>query len=435
MKKRFVLLAAAAFLGLSGCQNSGKQADDTAKEVVQSSEKEEKQEEEQKKEQKEKQPQEYKVDISDRLSDFQFAINEKVWNIPSKMEEWYSDGWVYGKEKEKEELDIESYLEGETLTRENISLTVDLVNLESEKKPLKDCYVGGVSLQSKKKGTIIQLPGKLILGRATLNEVLKQYGTPTDEYEEKNNIYLTYEFGIYKEAELVFDIKNEILHSVSMKNYREPEQEQEDISSEEPEAVSAYEAPQEFSDNPADYIALYDNQFYRIPAPVSQFTANGWRIEEDGSDTYVKPGRHGYVTLEKDGQTLYAVVKNYAEQTVEVSHSFVTNLSGDFDVIKVPIALAKDITLGMSEENLKIQLDGISYENSEEESGTSYYIYSDETKKNFIHIFVDKDLKLVREIEISNSPETLSGTENDGQQESPDSSVLIDENKLSDEQE
>ena len=50
----------------------------------------------------------------------------------------------------------------------------------------------------------------------------------------------------------------------------------------------------------------------------------------------------------------------------------------------------------------------------EEEQGVSYYLYSDETKKNFIRIFIDRDLKLIREIEVSNSPETLAGYQKRG---------------------
>ena len=59
----------------------------------------------------------------------------------------------------------------------------------------------------------------------------------------------------------------------------------------------------------------------------------------------------------------------------------------------------------MTEENMKLLLDGIPLETQKEEQGTSYYIYTDNTKKNFIRIFTDKDLGLIREIELSNSPE------------------------------
>ena len=136
----------------------------------------------------------------------------------------------------------------------------------------------------------------------------------------------------------------------------------------------------------------FDGDFYQLPAPVSEFIKNGWKIDEEGSDTSVKAGRHGYVTLEKDGQTLYGVVNNYSKSAVPIKNSFLTNLHGDFDVTKVPIQIYRGITLGMNEESMKEALSDL---------------YADEEKRDYVRIFVDKNLKLVREIELSNSPEGL----------------------------
>ena len=128
---------------------------------------------------------------------------------------------------------------------------------------------------------------------------------------------------------------------------------------------------------------------------------------EDGSDSIVKSGRHGYVTLERDGQTLYAVVNNYADLAVPLENSFVISVHGDFDVTKVSVEIYRGITLGMSEETMKALLGDNVYETEELDNGVSYFIYADEAKQNYTRIFVDKDLKLVREIELSNSPDTL----------------------------
>ena len=87
----------------------------------------------------------------------------------------------------------------------------------------------------------------------------------------------------------------------------------------------------------------------------------------------------------------------------------------------------------MSEDDMKIRLGGSTYETEEEETGTAYSLYADETKKNYIRIFVDQDLKLVREIEVSNSPEQLleemtgDTDENQENPENADSSALMGE--------
>lgn len=83
-------------------------------------------------------------------------------------------------------------------------------------------------------------------------------------------------------------------------------------------------------------------------------------------------------------------------------------MHGDFDVTKVSVEIYRGITLGMSEETMKALLGDNVYETEELDNGVSYFIYADEAKQNYTRIFVDKDLKLVREIELSNSPDTLS---------------------------
>lgn len=373
---------------------------------------------------------EYDIEISENLYDFQFALNGKVWSLPSPLREWEADGWE-SSETQDTELEAESYTtEGEILQKGDDLVTVFMVNPESEKKPLKDCYVGKAELQWEQEGQVIQLPGDITMGKSVLNDVLDAYGTPQDQYEEKEEIYVTYEYGMYKEADFIFDLENETLQRAVLVNYREPEDESETVSEEVPREVSEYESPEDFSENPLDFVVSYGEDFYKIPAPVSSFEENGWKINEEGSDTSVKAGRHGYVTLEKDGQVLYAVVKNYAESKIPVKNCMVTNVSGDFDVTKMPIAVGNRIALGMGEDDMKIRLGGSTYESEEEETGTSYYLYADETKKNYIRIFVDRDLKLVREIEVSNSPEQLL-EETEGEEgentENADSSVLIGE--------
>lgn len=419
VKKKIWALGVLIFAGLSGC-GFGEIEVSQEEEVIPLPESEEIVSE----------TEEYDIEISENLYDFQFALNGKVWSLPSPLREWEADGWE-SSETQDTELEAESYTtEGEILQKGDDLVTVFMVNPESEKKPLKDCYVGKAELQWEQEGQVIQLPGDITMGKSVLNDVLDAYGTPQDQYEEKEEIYVTYEYGMYKEADFIFDLENETLQRAVLVNYREPEDESETVSEEVPREVSEYESPEDFSENPLDFVVSYGEDFYKIPAPVSSFEENGWKINEEGSDTSVKAGRHGYVTLEKDGQVLYAVVKNYAESKIPVKNCMVTNVSGDFDVTKMPIAVGNRIALGMGEEDMKIRLGGSTYESEEEETGTSYYLYADETKKNYIRIFVDRDLKLVREIEVSNSPEQLL-EENEGEEgentENADSSALIGE--------
>ncbi len=414
MIKRGILLCLMSLLFLSGCQKK----DNTQKpeEIPQ-------QEENQKPE----------VSLSENLWDFEFSIGENEWKLPLELSKWEEKGWSVEEKQEETMLDAETYIEGETLKNQEQKIYVDFVNSEGKKKSLKECYVGGILLKYEEKGPYYQLPAGITLGESTIVEVTDKFGTPTDEYEEKEDIYITYKYGKYKEAELVFHIDDEVLYQVRLKNYRELENGEEQISDEIPEVVKEYEAPEEYNGDFQEYVVRYDNCFYQIPAPVLEFVENGWEISKEGSDNYVKAGRHGYVTLEKNGQSLYAVVKNYGEETTDIQNTFVTNLSGDFDVTKVSIGVGDEIVLGMAAGEMKERLDESLYERNEEEKGENYFLYSDESKKNFIRIFVDRDLQLVREIEVSNSPEVLhEGEEKEDEKTNP-SDVLLNEEKIMEE--
>ena len=189
LKKKWILLTAALLLALGGCQGK----DET---VVQN----------------EEAFREYEVNLSDKLSDFQFAMNEEVYTLPESMEVWKERGWEIPSDRGEEHLEAESFIEGESLKRGEDTLTAAFVNQEGESRTLEDSMIGGVTLEYREGGTVYQLPGKLCLGRATLNQVTEQYGPPTDEYEEKEDVYVTYEFGLYKKAEFVFHIEDETLY-------------------------------------------------------------------------------------------------------------------------------------------------------------------------------------------------------------------------------
>ena len=268
--KRGILLCLMSLLFLGGCQK--KENTPNLQEIPQQEEN--------------KKPE---VSLSENLWDFEFSIGEDVWELPLELSKWEEKGWSFEGKQEETMLEGETYIEGETLKNQEQEIYVDFVNPEGEKKPLKECYIGGILLKHEEKDPYYQLPGGITLGESTIVEVTDKFGTPTDEYEEKEDIYIMYEYGKYKEAELVFHVDDEVLYQVRLKNYREPENEEEQISDEIPEVVKEYKTPEEYNGDFQEYIVKYDDFFYQIPAPVSEFVKNGWTISEEGSDNYVCP--------------------------------------------------------------------------------------------------------------------------------------------------
>ena len=413
MKKRAWLCLLAVTVLLAGCNDKAK--DKTEEESTSSSQIEEEPLEE-------KDPN-GEIELPGKLSDFAFAIDGEAYSLPMSVEALNSMGWIYDGDDTKS-MDSESFLEGSTIKRGKVTLTADIVNLEGEALPIASCQMGGITLDLREnKDMQVTLPGEIVMGKSSLDDVLEAYGEAADQYEEKDTIFLTYEYGIYKKADLLFDAQEEILYKIEMKNFRNPSSEKVSgqVSREPPKEVLGYTRPEGLQEDISAFALEYGGFYYRIPAPVAEFLKNGWSLLEEGSDKSVEAGKHGYVALEKDGQRLYGVVTNYSDVPIIIENSFVTSVHGDFEVTKVPIKVYKGITLGMDEENVKALLDGVEYVTKEEDGVLNYYYYADEEQLDYLKISIDQSLGLVREIEVNNNPDVLP--QNEGEQDEGEDSV------------
>lgn len=353
---------------------------------------------------------EYEVDLPEALSSFTFGIWGEKYQLPITYEEFTKLGWEYQGDTDSL-IEAEAYVEDEEFIQNECKITVDMINPSSEAKTVSECYVGGVKLDltlRENAGMTVHLPGSLVGLYTVKEEVIEHYGTPKDVYEEDGMIYLTYEYGLYRKAMLGFRAEDQTLAVIELQNYRSSDEdmEPEDISKEVPEEVKQYLEPEGLGSTLKDCIVDYADHFYRLPAPVRCFLDHGWEILEEESDSWVKGGSYGYITLTKEKQKVYVVVYNYSEYTVEVSNCFVTTLYGDLDTTKVPIRVAGDITLGMGEEEFLVAAKEQSYEKDEKDGKIVYTFYmNEEDQKDYTEITVDSDLKLVRGIKVVHNRE------------------------------
>ena len=244
------------------------------------------------------------------------------------------------------------------------------------------------------------------------------YGAPRDRYEEGSTVSCTYTYGVNREAVLGFE--DNMLTQVELKNYSNPEGEQELEDAEKgttPE-VEAYEPPEQLSEELNDFTVLFGGSLYRLPAPVAVFEDNGWELNSEESDEAVAGGEFGYVTLEKDGQKLYTIVYNFGEEPAVASNCFVTSVSGDMDTVKVPITVAGGISLGTAEADFQAFADGKEYEKSEDqEAGTvTYTFYADGSDQDYTEITVDSALGMVRGVKVVCNRGTAVSSEEDTQE-------------------
>lgn len=404
MKRYALVLALAAVLAFSGCEdkreeipiatNSSSRLDD----------------EDPKDELEDELPGEdipsYQAELEDRLSSFQLAIWGEIYKLPMTYEEFTAQGWVYGGD-ETVPVGAESYLNAEKFEQEGNVLYVDLMNPETDSRPVSQCYVAGLHMDAataEGQGIYVNLPGDIVYQKSTEEDVTAAYGSPIDRYEQGKSILLTYEYGMNRVVKLGFDEENSVLMQIDLQNFRNPQGEEglENVSDAVPAVVEAYIPPESDGIRLDEFIVRYDGELYRLPAPVSSFEGHGWTVNKEESDEAVRDGKYGYATLEKDGQKLYAVVHNYGAEPTTIRNCFVTTLYGDLDTTKVRTAIAGGITLGTSEEEFLSLVGDQKYEKTEDtDNGYDIYtFYISDTKLDYTQVTVDCTLGLVRQIKV-----------------------------------
>ena len=361
----------------------------------------------------------YDVDLPEELSSFSFSFWGEKYTLPMKCSDFTALGWEADQLAETE-IQPQSYLEDVIFYQADQEIYADLVNMTDQVQSADQCYVGGISVDaSAKTGDLyMELPGNIVFRISQESDVREVYGAPRDRYEEGSTVSCTYTYGVNREAVLGFE--DNMLTQVELKNYSNPEGEQELEDAEKgttPE-VEAYEPPEQLSEELNDFTVLFGGSLYRLPAPVAVFEDNGWELNSEESDEAVAGGEFGYVTLEKDGQKLYTSVYNFGEEPAVASNCFVTSVSGDMDTVKVPITVAGGISLGTAEADFQAFADGKEYEKSEDqEAGTvTYTFYADGSDQDYTEITVDSALGMVRGVKVVCNRGTAVSSEEDTQE-------------------
>jgi len=107
----------------------------------------------------------------------------------------------------------------------------------------------------------------------------------------------------------MFSGDTNLLDNIRIENVVKPENlstGNSEVSTDVPQAVIDYKAPEAISDNPTDFAFSFDDMLISLPTPVSVFTANGWEISKDESKEVIAGNDNGRITMYKDNKKLTA---------------------------------------------------------------------------------------------------------------------------------
>jgi len=346
--------------------------------------------------------------LSDDLYSFQIQVNEDVYQFPMSYADFITFGWQYDGDETKN-LSSNTYGSSEVFKNGKLKCYAGIANFDVNTRPISECHVISIKFDAymvKESDVTITLPGGITFG-GSMDEAVALYGTPYYEYDNgTSRRTVTYQLASQQEVKISSEFeKMDIIGDIEVRNIVKPDDfVAGDISDEVPAIVGKYKAPSKLSDNFGDFIVEYGGDLYQLPAPVSVFVSNGWKILEDASQTSISGKDSSWVTLMKDNQKLKVIAKNYDENAVGIANGFVTDTVSDVNGNKTPILIAKNITVGMSRKDLESALAGVAFETDQSTSFDYYNIYPTGSKVDSYSISVSKESDTVSRISVKYAP-------------------------------
>lgn len=209
--------------------------------------------------------------LSDDLYSFQIQVGDDVLTAPMTYAEFTASGWKLSSDSDAEQkLDPNQYT-WLTFTKDGLNLTADIINLGINQAAVTDGIVGGFTIDASYDFNLdmcaVTLPGGIEMGKATRKDIEAAYGTPSDLYDGDLYDQMTYSKDTYSEVELYVYKEEGVLLKADVQNFTEPEGfEAGEVSTEVPDEVTAYKAPDALGDKLLDPEFEFCGDLYSLPA-------------------------------------------------------------------------------------------------------------------------------------------------------------------------
>ncbi len=421
MKKELCIFSAVAVLCLAGCGSTSEKEVLSTSEVIESTEEESSEvistEEEttsEEVEKKAKKTSKSNIEASDDIYSFQITINDELYQFPMTYEDFTAYGWEYdpGSYDDAIELAPNQYSPFEKFKKDGLQINGVVANLGMNTVSIEECIICGVSIEKfyfdkENSNPKVELPGGIVRGESTLDDVKAAYGDPSSDYDGDLYTMLEYDLDYDQEVKLYVDKDTGTLGNIDIRNLVPIESEGADtesaeISDEVPDVVSKYEAPTSLKGDLEEFVFELDGDLYRLPAPVCEFEKNGWKVIDDDSDMVIKGKSYGWVTMMKNNQKFHTIVNNYDGNATSVNNCFISKVEASEYGADLSMKLPNGIETGMSKKDLDKIISGISDVVTDEDDTFFYYdIVLLDSELERVSIKVNKESNKITIIEIS----------------------------------
>lgn len=346
------------------------------------------------------------IELSDDIYDFQIKIGDEIYQFPMSYEEFTAKGWTIAVDTDPEEKLSSNHYDIVTFYRGKDKVSAYVVNFKINETSIKECLVGGISLDGQYyfdlETSSVELAGGIVAGSASEEDIIAAYGTPSETYEGELYTKLTYRLE-YKQSVELYVFKDEnVLKEIELENFVQPEGfDIGTVSTETPERVLAYTAPTELSATVLEPQVKYCGDLYTLPAPVSAFVENGWELLDMTEESYLTGDGGAYVYMRRNNQKEGFYIQNYEEVAVTPENGFIEALDvSDYTSDYFSLEVSGNLTLGMNKS---------AFIAAAEENG---YLYDEETDSLDIYRSVDTRYDTCLNVEFTDDVATYIAYEN-----------------------
>lgn len=318
------------------------------------------------------------------LGDFVFELEGYTYQLPVSYADFVSTGWSVSSNSSVGEDDLiaaNSY-EYVRVTNGAVEIYAYIYNASGNTKAVKDCNIGGIEIFAKN-NLDFQL-AKGITCLSTVEEITAAYGAPASSNQGDDYTSLRYTLDSDVKAEVYFMIysSNTTNNSVDMKYFPMTADDVTEVSTEAPEYLSSYTAPETLSNDVYAPQFELDGALYQLPCPLSAFTDNGWMIAAKDTDTLGSNNKsNSSVKIQKGDNVLYLDMYNFSMNGEMIENCAVVGVRFDpyylksitADYVKMPGGL----NLGSTMEDVEKACTGFDKNESNSSVSFSYYNYGD----------------------------------------------------------
>ena len=300
---------------------------------------------------------EIKEELGDNIKSGKFAIEDTVYSLPAKVEDFEKNGWEVDEENSDEYIDQER--SGHIVMKNGRSyIYLYVENFDSYTIKATDATVNAVDVDYDF-NTKFYLPADL--NNEMSNDDIKDALDKNDVNYDYDDSYSYPEYQIASndyQISITIDPDEGSVYRMQIYAIIRDSSDYEGAPKAEVETLDSsdvdidYTKPEKLSDR-ADF--ELDGDLYTMGAPVSEFLDNGWELEEDNvvTDMQISAGDTGSALLVKGDERIQFHLVNEADGTVAVKDAVVdviTAMDSDFELLG-------DIKTGESIDDVKDYLD------------------------------------------------------------------------------